>query len=497
MIKKFSPIDSLKINSVKYKNYIAVETDNKKYSYKEFWIAIRFIASMLLKIKKKPLVVIIGEKGFLTYASMFGVLLAGGTYVPISINTPLKRICKIISLLKSNMIICPDKYKFYLKKKFYKANIFSEKNISLKKKVGISFNKIQISRLAYIIFTSGSTGTPKGVCISREALNHYTKWLTKKLKMKPGKKCSQFSEIGFDLSVADIFGTFYSGATLIPAISKYANIFPGRFIKEKKITHLVCVPSLIDVMNNAKDLKKNNLKSLEKIFFCGEPLLKSQVSSLFKAKKTLEIFNAYGPTEATVSCTYKKLSFSNFKKFSLTSMSVGKAIPGMKIQLQKKKHSLNENEGEILISGIQLADGYFENKKDIGKFFFHKNRKLYRTGDYAIKRKGEIYFKNRIDSQVKIKGHRIELDEIDYSLREIGYKNVSTVVAKSNIITFITNTKKINSCKINKKLSYSLPEYMLPSYFVRIKHLPINANGKINKKQLTKNAAKMLSKNEK
>ena len=133
MIKKFSPIDSLKINSVKYKNYIAVETDNKKYSYKEFWIAIRFIASMLLKIKKKPLVVIIGEKGFLTYASMFGVLLAGGTYVPISINTPLKRICKIISLLKSNMIICPDKYKFYLKKKFYKANIFSEKNISLKK----------------------------------------------------------------------------------------------------------------------------------------------------------------------------------------------------------------------------------------------------------------------------------------------------------------------------------------------------------------------------
>ena len=79
--------------------------------------------------------------------------------------------------------------------------------------------------------------------------------------------------------------------------------------------------------------------------------------------------------------------------------------------MQKKKHLLNENEGEILISGIQLADGYFENKKDIGKFFFHKNRKLYRTGDYAIKRKGEIFFKNRLDTQVKIKGHRIELDE--------------------------------------------------------------------------------------
>ena len=107
-----------------------------------------------------------------------------------------------------------------------------------------------------------------------------------------------------------------------------------------------------------------------------------------------------------------------------------------------------------MISGIQLADGYFENKKDIGKFFFHKNRKLYRTGDYAIKRKGEIYFKNRIDSQVKIKGHRIELDEIDYSLREIGYKNVSTVVAKSNIITFITNTlEDPHSCNSKKRMN--------------------------------------------
>ncbi len=496
-MKNFLPINSLKKNSIKYKDHIAVEEDNKKYSYKELWFAIKSIASILLKIKKKPLVVIIGEKGFFTYASMFGVLLAGGTYVPISINTPLKRICKIILLLKSNIIICPTKHKFYLKKKFYNANVLSEKNILLKKKVEVSFNNIQINRLAYIIFTSGSTGTPKGVCISREALNHYIKWITKTLKMKPRKKCSQFPEIGFDLSVADIFATFYSGATLIPAVSKYANIFPGRFIKEKKITHLVCVPSLIDIMNNAKDLKKSNFNSLEKIFFCGEPLLKSQVNSLFKAKKTLQIFNTYGPTEATVSCTCKKFSFSNFKNFSLTSMSVGKTIPGMKIQFEKKNHPSNENEGEILISGIQLADGYFDNKKNLDKFFFHKNRKLYRTGDYAIKRKGEIYFKNRIDSQVKIKGHRIELDEIDYNLREIGYKNVCTIVAKKIIISFIANVKKFKTYVITKKLSHSLPEYMLPSHFIKIKSLPINPNGKINKNRLIKNAEKMLSKNEK
>ena len=495
-MKNFIPIDCLKKNSIKYKNYIALETGNKKYSYGELWNAIKIIASILLKIKRRPLVVIIGEKGFLSYVSMFGVLLAGGTYTPISLNMPFKRIFNIISLLRSNIIICPDKCKSSFKKRFPKINILSEKNISLKKQKPPP-KKVEVSRLAYVIFTSGSTGKPKGVCISREALNHYIKWLIKTLKIKPGKKCSQFPEIGFDLSVADIYASFCSGATLVPAISKYANIFPGRFIREKQITHLVCVPSLVDIINNAKDLNKSNLNSLEKIFFCGEPLLKSHVSSLFKVKKTLQIINAYGPTEATVSCTYKKLSFPSFKKFSLTSMSVGKTIPGMKIQLQKSGHLNNNQEGEIFISGIQVADGYFDKTKNIDKFFFHKNRRSYRTGDYATKRNGEIYFKNRIDNQVKIKGHRIELDEIDYNLRELGYENVSTVVSKKNIVSFIANTKKFDNNTITKKLSYSLPEYMLPGYIIRVENLPINSNGKVNRNQLIETAGKVIKKNEK
>ena len=115
------------------------------------------------------------------------------------------------------------------------------------------------------------------------------------------------------------------------------------------------------------------------------------------------------------------------------------------------------------------------------------------TGDYALKKKGEIYFKSRIDNQVKIKGHRIELDEIDYNLRQLGYQNVNTVVLKKNIISFIANIKKINKNEITKKLSYSLPEYMVPQYFVKINNLPINRNGKINKNKLIKIASKIIN----
>ena len=494
-MKNFIPVDSLRENSKKYKDHIALEVENKKFSYKKIWDSIKTVASTVNTIDERPLVTVVGEKGFLSYVSMLGVLLAGGTYIPISLNMPFKRIAKIILLSKSKIIICSDKNKLAFKKIFPKMTILSEKNIFLKK-TQVFLKKSKPNKLAYIIFTSGSTGEPKGVCVSREALNHYLRWLIKTLKIKPGKRCSQFPEIGFDLSVADIYASFCSGATLVPAISKYSNIFPGRFIKEKKITHLICVPSLIDIINSAKDLNKKNMNSLETIFFCGEPLLKSHVGSIFKTKKKMQIINAYGPTEATVSCTFKKLSFSNFKKFSLTSMSVGKAIPGMKLQLQKNGN-LNNNEGEILISGIQVADGYLDKKRNKDKFFFNKKQRMFKTGDYALKKKGEIYFKNRMDNQVKIKGHRIELDEIDYNLRKIGYPNVNTVVLKKNIISFIANIKKIDKNEITKKLSHSLPEYMVPQYFIKINNLPINRNGKINKNKLIKNAAKIINSNAK
>ena len=113
------------------------------------------------------------------------------------------------------------------------------------------------------------------------------------------------------------------------------NYSPGRFIKDKKINLLVCVPSLIDVIKSSSDLTKKNLKSLKTIFFCGEALLKTQVESIFKVKKNrdIRIINAYGPTETTVSCTKKEVSFQDLNNKKFHSVSIGKAIPGMKIKL--------------------------------------------------------------------------------------------------------------------------------------------------------------------
>ena len=491
-MKNFYPIRQLFKISKKFGNIVAVEQSDKSYSYKDFWLMVSNLSKKILQRKKGPFVAVVGEKNILSYVSLFSVILSGGTYIPISSNLPLVRIFKIISLLRVDIIICPNKIKHVLKKKFLEKDFITEKDLSNDiNSCNIFSNKV--NKLAYIIFTSGSTGAPKGVCISRKSLEHYVKWLTSNLKIVKGSKCSQFPEIGFDLSVADIYGTLFSGGTLCPAYSIYSKTFPGRFIQSKRINYLVCVPSLIDIIKNSNDLNKKNLTSLKRVFFCGEPLLKSHVQGLFKAKSNLEIINSYGPTEATVSCTYKKVTKNNLKTNIHQSISIGKPIKGTKIKLMYDG-DFSSKRGEIIIYGKQVADGYLNTKDNKKKFFFSKrDGASFKTGDYVTIINKEMYFKNRIDRQVKIKGHRIELDDITANILKFGIKNAATILLYDKIIAFYSDKKKINQNSIKLFLKKYIPEYMLPNYFLYIKKIPYNQNGKLDTNNLLKTAKRKLN----
>jgi|TARA_B100000315_G_scaffold258800_1_gene312227 D-alanine--poly(phosphoribitol) ligase subunit 1 len=482
-MKNFYPLKCLYNISKKNRKIIAIEQSDVTYSYKEFWAMISNMSEKILEKKNNPLVAIVGKKNILSYVSIFSVLNSGGTYIPISSKLPFERILKIIKLSKPSIIICETSILKKLKNCFSKKIFFTEKNLS-KKPYKTKIIPKRINNLAYIIFTSGSTGEPKGVCISRKSLDHYVKWLNTKFKILIGKKCSQFSEISFDLSVADIFGTLCSGGTLCSVDSIFYNLFPGRFIKDKKINYLVCVPSLIDIISNSGDLNKSNFKSLNKIFFCGEPLLNHQAKSLYKVKKNLEIINTYGPTEATVSCTYKKVKYKDLKNLSRPSISIGKPIKGMKLELEYNSKK-SKKKGEIIISGVQVGEGYLDKINNKNKFILRKKlANSFRTGDYVEVFNGEIYFKNRIDNQIKIKGHRIELDEINYHLRTYGLNNVATIIYNQKIICFISAKGQLNRKSIIKYLKKKIPDYMIPSYLYSINKIPINQNGKVDNKYL-------------
>ena len=246
----------LKKNCKKYPNKIAINFYNKKINYKNFWENI-LIYFKFIKINKISKIVVIedaGENEFY-YVIFFASLMAKSTYIPISINTPRQRVQKIINLAKPCIVLSSKKERYKNTKNITPENVIEMKNLKIEKKIK--------SDVAYIIFTSGSTGEPKGVCEPRNALYPYVRWLSTEIFRKKNIKCPQFSRIGFDLSVVDIYGVLCTGNTLFPLNNIYDRTFINKFVYKNKINFWVSVPTAVEMF----DLKKiNELKSIKYFF---------------------------------------------------------------------------------------------------------------------------------------------------------------------------------------------------------------------------------------
>ena len=468
LLKNLKSISHLKPK----KNVIVLKTN---ISYKTFWELCCNLANYLKRNNFSRICILEdNEKDYLSYVSMFATLLSGGTYIPVNNATPKKRLQHILKISNTTLLISKNKI-------LLPSNIvfLSKRKIETLKKIK-TFKIQKSNKDAYIIFTSGSTGLPKGVRISRKSLDHYVSWITKKFFNDENIRCSQQPGIGFDLSVADIYGTICSGGTLYPVKDSYDKFFLNKFIKKNNLTHWVSVPSAIDLIYNKKFFEKNDLLSVKKMFFCGEILKKIHLEKIFNHNKEIQVLNTYGPTEATVSCTEIFLDKNNFKKYSKPNVSIGKSIKNMNIGLTNK---INNFEGELYISGPQLSLGYLNNQNlNKSKFIFLKKKRIFLTGDICKYEKGNYYFLHRSDRQIKILGNRIELNEIDNIFSEIFKETSYSIVIKNNIITF--TDKKFNYNQSKKKLSQYLPDYMLPKEILKISNWPRNRNFKIDEKKL-------------
>ena len=438
-------------------------------------------------------VLIAVEKGFQAYAAMFGSLLAGATYAPVNVASTSGRLETICASFEPDTIIADAPFAERL------APLASARVIAPDAPLPCgAIDARAPEAIAYVIFTSGSTGAPKGVAIPRPALDHYVDWIGPAMGLAPGDRMSQHPNIGFDLSVLDIYGALCHGAALHPFIDRGARLLPARKVREDRLTVWNSVPSVLSIMETARELDAAHLESVRLFTFCGEILRRNHVAKLFAARPDAIVLNTYGPTEATVAMTCRRFTIDDWDPACATSAPFGEPIGAMRLDLVGGD---DRSEGEMVISGPQLAAGYWKDPAlTAEKFRDHtlddgRVVTAFFTGDFAERRDGETYFLGRRDDMVKVRGHRMHVGAVSQALEKIGWP-VSFAFEQGGQLFAIVEAvagKPFDQGQVATDLSGLLESYSIPSEIRCVDALPKNQNDKIDGPQVRAMFGRALS----
>ncbi len=357
---------------------------------------------------------------------------------------------------------------------------------------------IDNQQLAYVIYTSGSTGKPKGVMIEHGSLFNRLNWMQNEYFLDGNDKILFKTPYSFDVSVWEIFWWSMYGSQLVILEDGFEGD-PQKIleiIRIKNVSILHFVPSMLNVFLSYIDTNKINLSSAspKKVFTSGETLTVDSVNRfkrLFSVNGT-ELHNLYGPTEAAIDVTY--FDCDNLSKSS-KFVPIGKSIPNNKVFIADK--NLNKvpkgEEGEIVIQGINLARGYLNSKVKTDESFVIDpfGVRTYKTGDFGVELPdGNIKYLGRKDNQVKIRGNRIELDEIwkvileNSSIPECCVIDSDELNEDKKVICFYISNQPIHEEGLVQILGRYLPAYSIPNLFIKIIEIPTTLHGKLDRNKL-------------
>mgnify|MGYP003302805789 CR=1 FL=1 len=501
-----SAVRLLDQSAEKYVDKIAIVDESGEISFKELRRKSLTIGTAILNRTLKdneisPVIVFL-DKGINCIVSFMGILYSGNPYVPVAADIPMQRLEKIISNLNPEFIITDSK-------KIEKLDnidlngatpLLFEELIECdrdEKKVYNKLNKVIDTDPIYIMYTSGSTGTPKGVTVSHKGVIDYVEWTSSTFGLNETDVLANQAPFYFDNSIFDIYGMLITGAKMmiIPEVLFNFQSKLPEFLSDNNVTTIFWVPTVIINVANTGELGKYNLPSLKRVLFCGEVMPNTQLNIWRKALPDVQYANLYGPTEITDVCSYYIVD-REFEDHD--SLPIGKACENMRIIIitdDNKKAEIGEK-GELCVVGSGVALGYWNNPEQTKKAFGQNplntkyNEWLYRTGDIAyIDERGFIMYCGRKDHQIKIKGNRVELGEIETAAMCID--NVQNVCAifdeeKERIVLFIESDGEFKLRLVNKELLRYIPKYMLPTQIEVMKKLPHTANDKIDRVTLKK-----------
>ncbi len=465
---------------------IAVMFEDKKMTYKELNERANKLARYLVEsgVKENEVVSILLDKNFELVISILAVLKTGACYVPIDTNYPENRIEYILDESKSCVLLTTSNIK-------YKSDIaiYVDEISTLDKFETSNLNyKNSSNKLAYIIYTSGSTGKPKGVRVSHKSLVNYIYWAKKFYCDNKPTNFPLYSSISFDLTITSIYTPLISGGRIIiyndsDILVTLRKIFRDDISNIAKLTpaHLSLIQEL--------EFSSTNIR---KIIVGGDILLQEICKKITDKFKNISIYNEYGPTEATVGCMiYEYSNSSHIYK----SVPIGKPIDNANIYILDKNLNIVPfgYKGEIYIGGDCLALGYTNSELNQNRFVenpFTKSTYLYKTGDLAILHEEDtLEYLGRNDFQIKINAFRIETGEITKNiLRFRGIKDcfidAYDFTGRKLLCAFYVSDEDINIEELKEFLSEYMPDYMIPKIWNRIDFIPLNINGKVNKKML-------------
>jgi D-alanine--poly(phosphoribitol) ligase subunit 1 len=513
-------------SGARYGDRTALWVDGCRVSYRELLKAATGVAHALVDhdCADPPTdrrCAILGGRCMLSFVGILGAVLAGATYVPMNPRHPPDRLAVLLGAAELDSIIvcdgCADLAHSLLdlsprplRVLMPHAPTVPGRARTLSRHQFLSRDDLEPQteplilrggedKGVYLLFTSGSTGAPKGVLVRNRNVMAYLRAVSARYAPQPEDRFTQLFDLTFDLSVHDMFLCWGAGATLY-CPPESVRMAPRDFVRRHDLTFWFSVPSVAVMMSRLRMLRPGDFPSLRWSLFCGEALPKRLAEAWIAAAPNSVVENLYGPTEATIAITaYRVPRNPDLRTLLPDVIPLGYPLEGQQAKvIRASGHPAEDGEdGELYVGGSQVTDGYWERPDLTAERFIISadeatEGRWYRTGD-RVRRTADhgLLFLGRVDRQIKVAGHRIELDEVEAALRRAAGCDSAAALASPidsdglarGILAFVpvngtTPDVILENCR------RILPHYMVPSAIRLITEWPLNVNGKTDYKRL-------------
>ncbi|MFJ8100278.1 D-alanine--poly(phosphoribitol) ligase subunit DltA [Lysinibacillus sp. NPDC096212] len=465
----------------------AYQTNSDSLTYGELWHLSDCVAQylMALDLKRQQPIVVYGHMSPLQIVAFLGAVKAGHPYVPVDSSTPSERLQIIIEASQACLLLKTEALGSNQSVPVVEVSdlVAQATSISTEPSTWVKDQEIH-----YIIYTSGSTGKPKGVQITADNLAHFVAWMHEHFPLQESGVFLNQAPYSFDLSVMDLYPALVSGQTLY-AITQEQIANPKALFESLASSGIrvwTSTPSFAKICLMNKEWNQALMPSLNTFLFCGEVLPVSVSKELMQRFPQASIFNLYGPTETTVAVSYVEVTKELLEQFDQLPIA----------PLSEPNLSLQED-GEIIISGPTVSAGYL-GAPDLTLKAFPTigDQRIYKTGDVGYEKDGYLFFSGRKDFQVKLHGYRLEIEEIEKQIGNLPAVASCVVIPISkdgeivSLSAFVVLREPLtdSAFKMTKQLkallAEYLPSYMIPKTFKYIDALPLNTNGKVDRKGL-------------